>query len=381
MSYRLKHFLRISAIIFASLYKLAVPAQAQGIFNPLENLGGSLVTAPSCTGAIASSYCGVVGTNGHLLLNHIINFSFPGYVDLGGIVIGKPSCTQFGILNQTTLQVLCGVIGTDGAVWTVRFDGLNSSGFFRVGGVGVSNPACTGLAGSTKAICTVIGTNNHLFASSTLDGVNWTAFDDLDLGGTLIFNPTCMDLGDMRGFCGAVTTDGELRLRSYEATVSGSVTWENTYIISFPPITLQTLGNARFVSGGISIPNPTRITADPSCGLGVAAAVICGVRGSDNALYLSTFTGAFSPFHFEGGVLAGAPSCAWAVCAVRGTDSQLYVIQFLGNGTTVPFAQVPGTNLSGDPSCTLHPNEALTLLMLCGVRSTDSTLWVTIAHE
>jgi hypothetical protein len=381
MSYGAKTLLKVSAIILACLCKLAVPSQAQYIFNPLENLGGSVVTAPSCTGAIASSYCGVVGVNGHLLLSQIMDFNLLGYVDLGGIVIGKPSCTQFGIPNQTIPQVLCGVIGTDGAVWTVRFDGANSSGFFRLGGVGVSNPACTGLAGSTKAICAVIGTNDHLFASSTLDGVNWTAFEDLDLGGTLIFNPTCMDLGDMRGFCGAVTTDGELRLRSYEATVSSSVTWENTYIITFPPITLQTLGNARLVSGGISIPNTTRITADPSCALGLAAAVICGVRGSDNALYVSTFSGTFSPFHFEGGILAGAPSCAWAGCAVRGTDSQLYVIQFLSNGTTVPFAQVPGTNLSGDPSCTFHPNELLTLLMLCGVRSTDSTLWATIAHE
>ena len=95
----------------------------------------------------------------------------------------------------------------------------------------ISDPACTGLTGSTKAVCVVIGTNSHLFASTTLDGVNWTAYADLDLGGTLIFNPTCMDIGNMTGFCGAVTTDGELRLRRFQA-VSGAVSWEDTNIIT-----------------------------------------------------------------------------------------------------------------------------------------------------
>jgi hypothetical protein len=382
MSHGVRTFLKISAIILAIFCKQTTPAHAQYIFNPLENLSGTVVTAPSCTGAIATSYCGVVDVNGHLLLKQIMDFNVLGYTDLGGIVIGKPSCTQFGIPNQTIPEVLCGAIGTDSSVFIIRFDGSNSSGFLPLGGVSLSNPACTGLAGSTKAICAVIGTNNHLFASSTLDGVNWTAFEDLDLGGTLVFDPTCMDIGDMIGFCGAVTTDGELRLKRYQATVTGAVFWENTYIITFPPIILQTLGNARLVTGGISMPNTTRITANPSCGAGLAAAVICGVRGSDGALYVSMFNGmTFSSFQFEGGVLAGAPSCAWAGCAVRGTDSQFYVIQFLSNGVTVPFAPVPGTNLSGDPSCTFHPNELLTLLMLCGVRSTDSTLWITIAHE
>jgi hypothetical protein len=383
MSHGVKTFLSVTAIILATLCRLTAPAQAQFIFNPLQNLGGGVVTAPSCTGASGSSFCGVVGINGHLLLNQYIDLASVGYTDLGGIVIGKPSCTNFGIANQTSFRVLCGVIGTDSAVWVNRFDGVSSSGFTSLGGVSISNPACTGLSGSTKAACAVIGTNGHLFASTTLDGVNWTAFADLDIGGTLIFNPTCMDIGDMIGFCGAVTTDGELRLRRFQSELGNvPVSWESTNIITFPPITLQTLGEARFVTGGISIPSTTRITSDPSCAAGLAAAVICGVRGSDGALYISKFNGTtFSPLQFQGGILAGAPSCAFAVCAVRGTNSQLYVIQFLSNGITTAFTPVPGTNISGDPSCTLHPNELLTLLMLCGVRSTDSTLWVTIGHE
>jgi hypothetical protein len=195
----------------------------------------------------------------------------------------------------------------------------------RVGNrVSISDPACTGLSGSTKAVCVVIGTNSHLFASTTLDGVNWTAFTDLDLGGTLIFNPTCMDIGDMIGFCGAVTTDGELRLIRFQAG-SGPVSWENTNIITFPPITLHTLGNARLVTGGISIPSTIRITSDPSCTAGLRAAVACGVRGSDSALYVSQFNGTtFSPFQFQGGTLAGAPSCAFAICAARGPNSELF---------------------------------------------------------
>jgi hypothetical protein len=383
MSHGVKTFLSVTAIILTTLCTQTAPAQAQLIFNPLENLGGSVVTAPSCTGAISTSFCGVVGVNGHLLLNQIMDFNFLGYTDLGGIVIGKPSCTQFGRPgDQNTFRVLCGVIGTDGAVWVIRSDGSSLSAFTSLGGVSISNPACTGLSGSDKVICAVIGTNNHLFASTTLDGVNWTAFVDLDVGGTLIFNPTCMDIGDMIGFCGAVTTDGELRLRRYEATISSPVSWENTYIITFPPIILQTLGNARLVTGGISSPSTTRITSDPSCATGFRVAVICAVRGSDDALYVSQFNGTtFSPFQFEGGTLAGAPNCAFGVCAVRGTDSELFVIPFLNNGITPAFTPVPGANISGDPGCTFHPNELGTLLVLCGVRSTDSTLRVTIGHE
>jgi len=381
MRYGVKPFLSITAIILATLCELAAPAQAQFIFNPLQNLGGSVTTAPSCTGASGSSFCGTVAINGHLLLDQIDDFSSFGYADLGGIVIGKPSCTHFGP-SSPNFRVLCGVIGTDSGVWVVRFDGSTSSGFTSLGGVSTSNPACTGVSGSTKAVCVVIGTNSHLFASTTVDGVNWTAFADLNLGGTLIFNPTCMDIGDMMGFCGAVTTDGELRLIRFLAG-GDSVTWEPSInIVSFPPIVLQSLGNARLVSGGISIPSTMRITSDPSCTAGLRAAVVCGVRGSDSALYITQFNGTtFSPFQFEGGILAGAPSCAFGICAARGTNSELYIIQFLSNGVTTAFTPVPGANINGDPSCTLHPNELLTTLMLCGVRKTDSTLWMTIGHE
>ncbi len=383
MSCGVKTFLSVGAIILATLCKLAVPAQAQLVFNPLQSLGGTVTTSPSCTDASVSTFCAAVGSNGHLLLNQISNTSSLGYADLGGVVIGKPSCTHFGVGDpQPIFRVLCGVIGTDSAVWVVRFDGSSASGFTSLGGISISNPACTGISASTKAVCVVIGTDSHLFASTTLDGINWTAFADLNIGGTLIFNPTCMDIGDMIGFCGAVTTDGELRLARFQAG-AGLVSWEpGVNIISFPPVILQSLGNARLVTGGISIPSTLRITADPSCAVGFRAAVVCGVRGSDSALYITQFNGmTFSPFQFEGGILAGAPSCAFAICAARGTDSELFVIQFLNNGVTTPFAPVPGANITGNPSCTLHPNELLTLLMLCGARKTDSTLWMTIGHQ
>ena len=244
-----------------------------------------------------------------------------------GIVIGKPSCTHFGIGQiEPQFRVLCGVIGTDSALWVIRFDGLSSSGFTSLGGISISDPACTGLSGSTNAVCVVIGTNSHLFASTTLDGVNWTAFADLDLGGTLIFNPTCMDIGDMMGFCGAATTDGELRLIRFQAG-SGPVSFEpNTNIITFPPTTLKTLGNALLVTGGISVPSTIRITSDPSCAAGLRAAVVCGVRGSDSALYVTQFDGTtFSQFHSLGGVLFGAPSSTSEIFG--GTPAGVYAVR------------------------------------------------------
>src|SRR5271154_4711399 len=96
MRYGVKTFLSVTAIILATLCKLSAPAQAQFIFNTLQNLGGSVITAPSCTGARGSTFCGAVGVDGHLLLNQIADSSSLGFTDLGGIVIGKPSCTHFG---------------------------------------------------------------------------------------------------------------------------------------------------------------------------------------------------------------------------------------------------------------------------------------------
>jgi hypothetical protein len=159
-----KTFLSVTAITLAILCKLTAPAQAQVIFNPLKNLGGGVVTDPSCAGINNVAACGAVGVNGHLFINEFNDLVQSGYTDLGGIIIGKPSCTNVGTNNS---QVLCGTIGTDGAVWVNRYDGFSSS-FTSLSGVSISNPACTGLSaanllsGTTKAVCTVIGTNSHL---------------------------------------------------------------------------------------------------------------------------------------------------------------------------------------------------------------------------
>jgi len=48
MSRGIKTFLSVIAIILTTLCKPTAPAQAQFIFNPLQNLGGGVVTAPSC---------------------------------------------------------------------------------------------------------------------------------------------------------------------------------------------------------------------------------------------------------------------------------------------------------------------------------------------
>jgi len=100
MSHGAKTFLSVIAIILTTLCKLTAPAQAQFIFNPLQNLGGGVVTAPSCAAAASgSTFYGVVGVGGHLLLNQIDNFTSLGYTDLGGIVIGKPVVPTLALAN------------------------------------------------------------------------------------------------------------------------------------------------------------------------------------------------------------------------------------------------------------------------------------------
>jgi hypothetical protein len=387
MSRVVKTFTSITAIILTTLCKLT-PAPALDVFSALQNQAGILASDPSCTVGGNVAICAVVGIGGHLFVDTYNGTSWSGLQDKGGIVIGKPSCTHFNLGN---VQALCGTIGTDGAVWVNVFNGT-SWNFRSIGGVSISNPACTGFAGG--AICTVIGTNSHLFASTTSDGVTWSAFQDLNLGGTLIFNPMCMDIAWANfpaALCGAVTTAGELRVISFNG-----MTWDsNPTIITFPP------------NSNMSI------TADPSCAaVNTAKIIICGVRGSDSALYVSqsfvnqqTGVTTFPQFSFVGGILAGAPSCAsenitsfstlMPVCAVRGTDSVLYITQFVPATFCIinrpcviqySYQAIPTTDIKSDPSCTfmlvsvpVKPSGKVSQPeVLCGVKTTDSQLWVTI---
>jgi hypothetical protein len=179
----------------------------------------------------------------------------------------------------------------------------------------------------------------------------------------------------MTGFCGAVTTDGELRLARFNA-VSGPVSFNPSIIVIPAPLTPNV-----FCILGSPCNIPTlRITSDPSCATGADVAVICGVRGSDSALYVSQFNGTtFSSFQSEGGVLAGAPSCSFGVCAVRDANSLLYTIQISSSGNS-GFTPVPATtDINGDPSCASYPFDG-TILTACGAKSTNSTLWETIGH-
>jgi hypothetical protein len=375
----------VIAITLAILCKLT-PAQAE--FSALQNQGGVLVTDPSCSSGNALSngaICGVVGTDGHLWVNR---FDGSGFTDLGGQVIGKPSCTHF---NSGAVQAFCGVRGTDSAVYVnLSAPFVNDPswfGFQRIGGVSISDPACTGLftPNGGQAICAIIRPNGNLAVSTTSDGFSWTPFADL-LGGTQ-FNPTCtsfVDLGAMPqssgALCGAVTTAGDFQVKFFNGG-----TWDQTpTVITFPP------------NSTISI------ASDPSCTfVGAGGQVICGVRGSDSALYVSQFDGTtFSQFQSLGGVSFGAPSCTSenygsapvGVCAVRGMSSprlhsllefseffELYVNQF-NNGTWSGFQPIAGAIINGDPSCTIVPINPPTLIaaVWCGVKSTDSSLWVTV---
>ncbi len=374
MSHIGKTFLSVTAITLAILLKLT-PAQSQIVFGTFEAQGGDLASDPSCINGNAlrnAPTCAVVGADGGLWVNR---FDGAGFTDLGGVVIGKPSCTQFGYSPQT----LCGVVGTDGSVFvnvSSQVTGNSSwSGFRPLGGASISDPACTGLTGTFQAICAIIRPNGSLAVAMSSDGagVSWTTFADLGLGGTQIFNPTCTRFTLVAGnaLCGAVTTAGDFRVKFYNGT-----SWDpNATIVTFPP--------------NISP------ASDPSCTMVTSPSGgrhgICGVRGSDSALYVSQLNGStFSPFQSLGGIIRGAPSCTSetfsvsnpkAVCAVRGLYNELYVNQF-NNGTWSGFQLVTGVIFNGDPSCQLvltGPGGSSSAVVWCGVKSTASELWVTVS--
>lgn len=385
-THRFKTFLSVTAIALAVLGKLT-PAQSQVVFGAFQAETGDLASDPSCINGNAlrnAPTCAVVGADGGLWVNR---FDGTGFTNLGGVVIGKPSCTQFGYNPQT----LCGVVGTDGSVFvnvSSHVPGNSSwSGFRPIGGcspecgwnllagASISDPVCTGLTGTFQAICAIIRPNGSLAVAQSSDGagVSWTTFADLGLGGTQIFNPTCTRFTLVAGnaFCGAVTTAGDFRVKFYNGT-----TWDpNATIVTFPP-------NISPVS-------------DPSCTMVTSASGgrhgICGVRGSDSALYVSQLNGStFSPFQSLGGIIRGAPSCTSetfsvgyprAVCAVRGLLNEFYVNQF-NNGTWSGFQLLTGVIFNGDPSCQLvltGPGGSSSAVVWCGVKSTASELWATVS--
>jgi hypothetical protein len=352
MSNLVKTVVSAAAIIFTVLCQ---PTTAQATWNGLQDLGGSLVTDPSCTFRGNGAICGIVNAGGQLDVNRFDGTNWSGFIDhLGGIVIGRPSCTHFGLGN---VGAFCAVVGADSSVFANFFDGASWSGFQSLNGVGISDPACTGIVGTNQAFCAIIGINGSLLVNH-FDGSNWTGFEDL--GGTHIFNPTCTDDFHLGVLCGGVTTTGQLRLRHFNGT-----TWE-------PPTIL-------------ALPNNNFITADPSCTFINQDQMICGVRGADSALYVSRFDGiSFAPFQNLGGILAAKPTCTsdnvgsptpMAICAVRGITSELFVNQFIGT-TWSGYQPILGANIDGAPSCSLLPVAQA----LCGVRGTDNKLWVTIGN-
>jgi hypothetical protein len=239
------------------------------------------------------------------------------------------------------------------------------------------------VATNNQAVCAIIGTNGSLFVNN-FDGASWSGFTDINLlvpttpAPRFIFNPTCTDVLNGGGaLCGAVTTAGQLMVYRFNGRNWGSPNVLNVGLL--PP------------------PNNIFITSDPSCSfVNTDGQLICGVRGQDNALYVSRFDGlGFLQFQNLGGILVSAPSCTsektnssapMAVCAVRGTDSALYVNQFNfnnvnnNNGGWSGFQRIEGTNIKGTPSCTAllpTPKTNFTTQVVCGVKSTDSKLWVT----
>jgi hypothetical protein len=347
-----KCFSHFAAIVLSMLI-LTSEVLAAGNFDAR---GGPLFSDPSCTGTGGGGViCGVVGTNDALRVNRFNGTTWSGFVSLGGVVIGKPSCTYTGNVGA---QGLCAVIGTDGSVFVIRFNGVTWSGFQRLvqadGSVlrSISDPACTGIQGTNQVICAMIGVNSALYVNR-FDGANWSGF--VSLGGAHLFNPTCTeDLTFGGALCGAATTAGQLRVRRFNGT-------------SWAPAQLL---------------NPhSLITADPSCTSVAQLQFVCGVRGANNSLFVSRFDAvAWLPFQNLGGVLTSKPSCTpyntlsatpKVICAARDLFSQLLVTVSSDGDHWNALQRRTGINMTGDPSCTLLGGTHA----LCGVRGTDNQLY------
>lgn len=281
----------------------------------------------------------------------------------------------------------------------VAFLGLSSPAAAQAvtwGGIVSGMPSCvsTHVSLSEEVVCVLAGTDQDLY-SIQINPRTGTTLGMKTIGYTrsIVGNPSCT-ASDAPFIACAVR--GELN---------------ELYGIIFDPVTLANTGLRRLDQSGDYRP----LAGDPSCvstgsttdhpKLGPPT-VNCGVRGTDNRLHLAWFLGnsqAISQSSIEPAepddVIVGDPSCARAngsqiICVARHTDSSLAIIAWSAkNSSSGPLDyQVnslagPTPFMLGNPSCASTRDAARfsaaggtvfssSSLVTCGVRGTDSALYV-----
>jgi hypothetical protein len=265
----------------------------------------------------------------------------PVVQQLGGIVLGSPSC-----VSTASEDVICGVRGTDNNLHRIRFNPFtgSSTGFQRLTGVTiVSNPSCASTA-SGRVICGVVGTDNALYGIRLNPP---SAFQRL--GGVVVGNPSCAGTASEDVICGVRGTDNHLHGIRFQPG-GGSPT-------------MQDLGPL--------------IVDDPSCAGTGSEDVICGVRGTDNNLYGIRFFNSATGFQkLEGVTIIGNPSCANTMlqemtCGVVDTGNTLFIIQFDPRNASTTGFQNLGAVIVGNPSCVSMASEQVT----CAVVGLNNALF------
>ncbi len=166
------------------------------------NLGALIDGDPSCTQAFAAGEvtCGVKGVGGALFgigFDPDVGPGPPtsaqnseGYRSVGGILQRSPSCV---FAQDSSDEVLtCAGVGVDDALYAITFSQVSSftTGFVKLGGVIVGEPSCAN-SGDGFATCAARDLNNALSAIrfNTQSGAN-SGFQLL--GGPIIDNPSCV---------------------------------------------------------------------------------------------------------------------------------------------------------------------------------------------
>lgn len=135
-----------------------------GKWQGFLNRGGIAGGEPDCTSmkaagnvvCFAKSYTsGIYGTRFNGKAWNLGDWT--GYGALGGGVNDNASCT-----SQIANELVCGVIGvTDSALYADVFNGASWSGWLKIGGLGMGTPSCAPL-GTGQVVCLVLGPSNKL---------------------------------------------------------------------------------------------------------------------------------------------------------------------------------------------------------------------------
>lgn len=140
-----------------------------GTWTKVPRAVGTNITAdPHCAGIGVFRILCAVRSGSRLMVNRADDeTTWPVFTDLGGILTAAPSCFPASNPFNTTSTAICAVRNANSGIHMIGFNGIEWGSYELVPGViMLGQPSCV-FFGSTRTMCAVRGTDNHLYTRTT----------------------------------------------------------------------------------------------------------------------------------------------------------------------------------------------------------------------